>query len=180
MACWRKLAANIGTCDSPRRRDTDGDWVSWSCRIEGSVRVQQLFRASNFGWTVAATAPGDDGAVGVPRAPVFSGVLLCLPDNRKYVQKNDSRRLARQVRIAPTRELDVSEESLGDELSREEREFLAGPERLSATELVELPGRWAVCLPLKSKYVKVACEKFHKVSADSDRLSPLMALNRDN
>jgi hypothetical protein len=88
--------------------------------------VQRLFRASNFGWTVAATAPGVPGAVGDHGDHGDEGVpsvLLCLPDNRKYVQKNDSRRLARWVRIAPTTELDVSEESLGNERSQEQRKF---------------------------------------------------------
>jgi hypothetical protein len=40
---------------------------------------------------------------------------------------------------------------------------------------------WPVCLLDKRIYVNVACEKFHKVSADSfSRLSPIVACNRDN
>ena len=62
------------------------------------------------------------------------GVLFCLPDKEKNIQKNDSRKLARQVRIAPTRESDISEESSGEELARGERKFLVRPELLSATE----------------------------------------------
>jgi hypothetical protein len=82
-----------------------------------------------IGRTVAATkvdAPGDVGAIGDPSARV---VLFCLPGKPNYIQKSDSRGSADQLRIAQGG-LVVSGESRGDELSRQEREFLLRAELL--------------------------------------------------